>query len=374
MKKLNLALIFGGRSAEHEVSIVSALQLYPWINKDKYQIYLIYLDSQNQAYLCPFLKGKNYRDFIKNTLKKGKRVEFSRQGIYLSSLLRKKKVLLDVALLVLHGAYGEDGKLQGMLDFLEIPYTGSGVLGSVLGMDKVIMKKIFAELNLPLTAYQWFWQEDFQNNMPDIIGQLEKKLGYPMFVKPASAGSSIGVNRAENRKKLIKAIKSAIQFDNKILVEQEVKGAIDINCSALGGLQPEVSVCEQPLTEKNFLSFEDKYLKGGKTKGMVGLSRIMPAPIPDEKAEEIQKITKKVFRELNCWGIARIDFLYQKKTGKVFVNEINTIPGSLAYYFWKVNGIEPGELIDRLVELALEKMARAKKLNYRFQSPILDQK
>jgi len=274
----------------------------------------------------------------------------------------------------MHGAFGEDGRIQGMLDFLGIPYTGSGVLGSAIGMDKVLTKDILVRLGYKVTPYFWFFSDDFKNVSKEILSRIEGKLKYPLFVKPACAGSSIGVTKAESKQTLTSAIKKIINLDQKILVEEEIKDAVDINCAVLGGLKPLVSVCEQPLSEDGFLSFSEKYLKGGKKQGMAGLARIVPAPIPEKASKKIQEIAKDFFKEIGGWGMARMDFLYQRKTGKIYPNEINTIPGSLAYYLWQASGINPSDLIDRMIDLSLERNKIESSQDFVHQSRILDQK
>jgi len=373
MKKINLGVIFGAKSAEHEVSIVTTFQAWEWINREKYNPYLIYISPDNQGFLCPELKKSDYNTFIKKVLEKNRKVSFVPSGIKLEGLW-EKKIKIDAALLLMHGAYGEDGRIQGMLDFLGIPYTGSGVLGSALGMDKVAMKDVFCKLKLPVVNYLWFWDKEFRKNEKEIILEIEKKLGYPVFVKPARGGSSIGVTKVERRKDLKEAIKKTSCFDHKILVEEGIEGGVDINCAVMGGYEPVVSVCEQPISEDKFLSFKEKYLKGGKAKGMAGLSRIIPAPIPPKIAEEIRDMTKVIFKELDCWGMARMDFLYQPKKKKFFPNEINTIPGSLAFYLWEASGIKPSQLIDKMISLAFERKREIEKLTYTFKSKILSQK
>lgn len=374
MMKINLAIIFGGKSLEREVSMVTTLQAWEWFDLEKYNPYLIYLDPNNEAFLCLNPKKGSLRQFIEKTLNSNRKVEFVRKGFKVKKGLFEKKIEIDVAFLSMHGAYGEDGRFQGMLDFFGIPYTDSGVLGSALGMDKVLMKKIFQQMDLTVTPYEWFFSEEFSGKQKEILKRIDKNLKYPLFVKPANAGSSIGVTKAKSKEDLLRAIEKAMVIDSKILVEQGVEGAVDINCSIMGGYDPEVSVCEQPLSEDELLTFKEKYLKGGKTKGMAGLSRIIPAPIPDKIASEIQKTAKSVFREFNCWGVIRMDFLYQKKTGKVFSNEINTIPGSHAYYFWQSMGIRPNELVDKMIKLALDRQKILDKQSFVFKSGILDQK
>ncbi len=373
-KLLNLAVIFGGKSPEHEVSIVTTFQVWPWIDKQKYKCFLIYLDYENQAFLCPPIKKQNPQKFIEKVLKEKRLVTFIHKGIKIKQVLFSKKISLDAALLLNHGGSGEKGELQGLLDFLGIPYTGSGVLESALSMDKIITKNLFNKMGLKTIPFDWFYSQEFKKDQKQLLKKIESQFKYPIFVKPASSGSSIGINKVYNRKELIKAINLALKFDYKILIEKSLEGAVDINCAVIGGHKPITSVCEQPIIEDKFLSFKEKYLKGGKNKGMAGLSRIIPAPLPEKITKEIQKIAKTIFKELVGWGMARIDFLYQKKTRQIYPNEINTIPGSLAFYLWQASGIKPDQLIDKMIELALERQKNLDKLKYYFRSEILAQK
>lgn len=372
MAKLNLAVIFGGKSPEHEVSIITGFQAATWVDTSRYEPYLIYLDPSNRPHLCPTPQNNDYRSAVEKALAQGL-LEFVDEGIVSRGLLGKR-IKIDIAVLATHGGCGENGQLQGLLEYYRIPYTGSSVLGSSLGMDKVIMKQQFTQAGLKTVPYDWFYTSDWQFDPKGVTTRLEKKLGYPLYVKPARSGSSLGISNVKKRAELTEAIKKAALYDNKIVAEKEVNGAVDINCAILGGHQLTVSLCEQPIKEDEFLSFEEKYLKGGKTKGMAGLNRIIPAPIPDKTAEEIQTMATTIFKTLDCWGNVRLDFLYQKKTGRVYPGEINTIPGSLAYYLWKASGIEPPELLQRMIDLAFERQKESEQLSYTFTSTILDQK
>lgn len=373
MVKKNLAIIFGAKSPEHEVSIVSFSQALDWVDKQKYNPIIIYLDqSQNQPYLCSWPKKKDISAFIKKVLKNNKKIDFVNKGILVNKFIGQKKINIDVALLIMHGSYGEDGRLQGLLDFYDIPYTGSGVLGSITGMDKVATKQILISAGMSVAPYIWFFYEEFKNDSKNIVKTIKKELKYPIFVKPARAGSSVGISKVEKEKDLKRAVKKASQFDFKIVVEQGIQNAVDINCAVMGGIKPIASVCEQPISEDKFLSFREKYLKGGKTKGMAGLSRVVPAPISDKISKKIQMISKLIFRELGCWGMGRIDFLYQEKGNKIYANEINTIPGSLSYYLWEASGINPRELINRMIDLGLKRNKFINNLKYNFKTKILE--
>ncbi len=373
-KQLNLAVVFGGKSSEHEVSIVTAFQVWSWINQQKFKCYLIYLDQQNNSFLCPLLQGDEPQKFIKKVLRQKINVNFVKGGIEFKQGLLKKHVDLGAALLLTHGGSGENGELQGLLDFFDIPYTGSDVLGSGLSMDKVLTKDLLVRCGFRVAPYLSFYGYEFKNKPKVIISRIEKKIKYPVFIKPARGGSSIGISKVDNKNELTKAINLALLYDFKILVEKSIEGAVDINCAALGGNRLIVSVCEQPISEDKFLSFKEKYLKGGKSKGMAGLARIIPAPIPEKISEEIRQMTQIIFPRIVGWGMARVDFLYQKKTGKIYPNEINTIPGSLAFYLWEASGIKRSELVEKMIILAKERKRATNKLKFSFESEILSQK
>lgn len=373
MNKQNIAIIFGGKSLEHEVSIVTAIQVSKWLDKEKYNPYLIYVDKNNQSFLCPNLKENSFQDFIEETLREDKKLDFVNGGFRLIKSFVNKKVSLDAAILAFHGGLGENGGFQGMMEFLGIPYSHCGVMGSALGMDKATTKMLFNQMGLSVAPGEWFFADEYRQKPDEILEKITKKLKYPVFVKPVGGGSTIGVLKVENLKKLKEGIEKTMEIDSKILVEQGIEEAIDINCSVKGGYFPVASACEQPIKEGEILTFEDKYLKGGKSKGMAGLCRIFPASIPEEVSAKIQEISKAIFREFGCWGVIRIDYLYQKKTGKIYANELNTIPGSFAFYFWQHEGISPTKLVDELIELALSRKKETERLSTNYESKILDQ-
>jgi len=374
MKKIKLGIIFGSKSTEHDVSIITTIQAYSWINPKKYDPILIYLNHQNQPYLAPLPKNQDYQSFIKKTLNNNIKVEFVNNGIKFKKSWKTTTIKIDVALLIMHGTYGEDGKIQGMLDFYEIPYTGSGVLGSALGMDKVAMKDIFVKLHFPTRPYVWFWMEEYTSSPQLTIKMVNKKLKYPVFVKPANGGSSIGLYKVLSPNKLKEAIVNAGKYDNKILIEEAIDEALDINCAVIGGYNPIASLCDQLIIKDKFFTFGEKYLKGGKSKGMANAGRIIPAPIPESSTKKIQEMAITAFKELGCWGAVRMDFLYQQKTKKAFPGEINTIPGSFAFYLWEASGLKKDKLIDKMVDLALLRHKEERRLDRSFKSPILDQK
>jgi D-alanine-D-alanine ligase len=386
MKKVGV--IFGGVTCEHDVSIVTGIQLIENIDKSKYEVYPIYIHSDGEWYVGnKLLDQKIYKDFdsVKNTLDKGY-IAPTKPGIIMPAkgLFSKESFIkLDVVIPAMHGMNGENGSLQGLLDLADLPYTSSGVLGAAVGMDKIMMKKVFDAFNIPNLTYTHFLRGEWEASNDAIIKKVESKLRYPMFVKPANLGSSIGISKATNREKLIEAINVAVAYDERIIVENGVEDLKEVNCSALGrGEKVEVSVCEQPVSWKEFLTFDEKYLRNGGKKGgaknsgeaggMENMTRKVPADITPEQTAEVKRLTAEVFTALNSKGVVRIDFIIDNSDGKVYVNEINTIPGSFAFYLWEHDNIKYPELIDRLIAIAEEEHAEKKKNTYTYNSNIIE--
>ncbi len=394
----NLGVIFGGLTCEHDVSIVSGLQLIENVNKSKYTVIPIYIHSDGIWYTGEKLLDANiYKNFDanKNDLKEAI-ISPSRDGlvVYEKGIFAKEKFLkLDVVIPSMHGMNGEDGTLQGLLELANIPYSSSGVLGASVGMDKILMKKVFEAYDLPVLPYTYFIREEWEKDREIVLEKIESALEYPVFVKPSNLGSSIGITKAKDREGLIHAIEVAVSYDSRIVVEKGVSNLKEINCSALG-YQDDVktSCCEEPVSWQEFLTFEDKYLRGAKSsKGtktvpakvaqmpvagskqgsMANMDRRIPAQIPDEQTQQIKEYTVKAFKALNSKGVVRIDYIIDLDTNKVFINEINTIPGSFAFYLWKHDGMEYSELIDRLVEIAEKAHDDKVKNNYTFNSNII---
>ncbi|HBM79702.1 MAG TPA: D-alanine--D-alanine ligase, partial [Clostridiaceae bacterium] len=284
-----------------------------------------------------------------------------------------ESIKVDVAFPALHGMHGEDGTMQGLFELANIPYVGSAVTGSAVGMDKIIMKDIFKANGIPIVNYTWFLRKDYEGDRESVLNKVEGKVKYPMFVKPANLGSSIGISKAKDRAGLVDAIEIAIRYDRKIIVEEGVLDPVEINCSCLG-MDDEVltSVCEMPVSWEEFLSFDDKYMRQGSSKGMKSASRKIPAPIPKEKSEEIKKLSAEVFKALDCSGVSRIDFLMEKSSLKVYVNEINTIPGSFAFYLWEPLGISFKDLTDRLIQYSLKRYDEMNENIYTYDTKLLE--
>jgi D-alanine-D-alanine ligase len=373
-----VGVIFGGRSVEHDVSIVTACQIMENMNREKFEPVPIYISKEGEWFTGESLSKID--TFSKRDFLHEKRMFLSplygcrellshpsERGLFKKRLREE----IDVAFPAIHGTNGEDGTLQGLLELADIPYTGSGVLGSAVGMDKALMKWIFTGAGLPVLDYYWFFRNKWENEPEKILNEIEAKLSWPLFVKPANLGSSIGISRATNRDELQYAIDVAGHYDRKILVEQGIENPTEINCAVLGmeeDLTP--SVCEQPLSLEEFLSFEDKYMRGGKAKGMSGQSRKIPAPISDELTETIQGLAMRVFSAIDARGVARVDFLLDSDK-KPYINEINTLPGSISFYLWEAKGIKFSELIERLIDLAYRVHKEKSTQIYTFDSSIL---
>lgn len=387
MKKVGV--IFGGVSCEHDVSIVTGLQLIENIDQSKYEVIPIYIHSDGEWYVGKeLLNYPLYRDFEakKASLKKGvilpNKPELMMEG---SGLFGKPSYIkLDVVIPAMHGMNGEDGTLQGLLELSGIPYTSSGVLGASVGMDKILMKKVFEANQIPVLPYTYFLRKEWLESKDAVLAQIEEVIEYPMFVKPSNLGSSIGISKAKDREGLINAIEIAISYDERIVVEHGVEDLTEVNCSALGRADDiRVSVCEQPLNWAEFLTFEDKYLHGSKSSktggtkgggakgGMSTMTTKVPANISEEQTRQVKEYTKQAFKALNSKGVSRIDFIVDNADGKVYVNEINTIPGSFSFYLWNYqNQMSYTQLIDEIIRIAEEEHAEKLKNTYTYQSEI----
>lgn len=365
--KIKVAVVFGSRSVEHEVSIVTAMQVFENINREKYDVIPVYIDKMGRWLVDEKLgKIESFKDL---KLKGISAPEYVFEASPSSKALSPKsalkffnKISADIYFPVIHGTYGEDGTIQGLFEMADVPYVGSGVTGSAVGMDKIIQKSVFKDNDIPIVKYVWFLKNEWQNDKIRIIKHIEETLGYPVFVKPANLGSSVAINKAGGLKELESAIEIASGFDRRIIVEEGKEGIIEINCSVLGNNELRASVCEQPIKGERMLSYEDKYLKGGKTKpfdtaqgkGMAGLSRLIPAPISEELTGKIQEMAMRAFKAVDAAGVARVDFMVKPDTGDFWITEINTLPGSLSFYLWEKSGILFINLLDKLIELGFE--------------------
>lgn len=364
--KTNVTVFFGGRSVEHEISVISALQAINAFDADKYNIVPIYISKQGRWYTgANLLDLKNYRDLNKLVAEAEEvfmRPEYGDYNLYKAhtGLFSKKNPVvaeLHVAIPVLHGTNGEDGIFEGLLETIGIPFAGCNTLSSANGMDKITMKMILRAEGIPVVDYVWFTDNEWNSGKDRIIEKIENKLGYPVIVKPANLGSSVGIGTAVGRSELLDKINNAEKFSQRIIVEHMVEQLQEINCSVLGDADDhQSSVCEEPIKSGKFLSYEDKYMGGTKTnQGMQASEKRIPADLTPEMTEKIRTMAGETFRVLSCHGVSRVDVMIDRKDNSVYVNEINTIPGSLSFYLWEATGISFTQLMDKLVALALKR-------------------
>ena len=361
--KTRIGVFFGGRSTEHEISVISANQAMAAIDRDKYEVIPVYITKQGKWYTGPLLTDvKNYRNT--DTLLKGSTEVYMRPvygdfnlykanpgGMFAS---KAPAATLDVAIPVLHGSNGEDGTFEGVIG---LPYAGCGVLASANGMDKITMKMILAANGIPVVDYVWFTDKQWFTQRDTIIGNIEERIGYPVIVKPANLGSSVGIGRADNRDQLMERIEDAERYSTRLIVEKLVENLQEINCSVLGDADNyETSVLEEPIKSGEILSYTDKYMGGSKdNRGMHAAQKRIPAELPASETERIRFLAGETFRVLGCHGVSRVDVMVDSATRQIYVNEINTIPGSLSFYLWEACGMSFSELMDRLVHLALKR-------------------
>ena len=375
---IELGVVFGSRAAEHDVSVISGLQILENADKSKYHSFPIYISRSGEWFVGEPLRDiKTYCSFDPN--QKGLTKVFmpaepGHNALYSfgSGLFGKtqKVANLDCAILAMHGMHGEDGTLQGLFELADVPYSSCGLVGSAVGMDKIVMKALFQSMGLPTLPSIYCYRAEWQQDSEAVIERAEKELGYPMFVKPANLGSSIGIGKAVDRDKLQHAIDVAASFDRRIIIERAVDKPVEINCACMG-FEGEVipSLCEQPAGWDEFLSFEDKYTRGG-GKGMKSLARQVPAPISDELTKRIQGYTSDIFRMLECKGVVRVDYILENDIA--YVNEINTIPGSFAFYLYEPMGIPFSALVDKLVLYAQRGLAQKRESSFAYSSEILN--
>lgn len=357
--KTVVGVFFGGRSTEHEISVISANQAMAAMNPDKYEIIPIYVSKEGRWYTGRELTTlSNYRhpeEMLKKCIEVYMRPVYGDFNLYsVKKPMFGKDVVatLDVAIPVFHGTNVEDGKFEGVLETIGIPYAGCNTLASANGMDKITMKMILRADGIPVVDYVWMTDRQWTADRDAMIRKVEDTLGYPVIVKPADLGSSIGIGVAHDREQLISRLDDAARFSRRLIVEHMVTALREINCSVLGDVDEyETSVLEEPIKAEEILSYGDKYMGGG----MHAAQKRIPAELPDDQAAECRRLAGETFRVLSCHGVSRVDLIIDDDLGKVYVNEINTIPGSLSYYLWEAAGLPFDQLMDRLVKLALKR-------------------
>lgn len=366
-KKIKVGVIFGGRSGEHEVSLVSAESVMNALDKKKYDVVPIGITKRGEWVAG---KSKLLELFKQGKIKKGSRLP--------PEILTK----VDVVFPVLHGTYGEDGTIQGLFEMLNIPYVGAGVLGSSVGMDKVVQKQLCEQAKLPIVKYIWFNAGDIlrrpsgvdkispykatreRRSLIHVLRHIEKSLKYPYFIKPANMGSSVGISKTKNRRELIVGINLAARYDSKILVEQAVPNVREIECSVLGNDEPVASLPGEIISSGEFYDYDAKYIDGRSRS-------IIPAKLSSKMIVAVRELARRVFLITNCSGMARVDFLLDNKRRKIYVNEINTIPGftSISMYpkLWEASGLSYPNLLDALINLAIQRFKEKQKLQLAYE-------
>lgn len=381
--KIKVGVFFGGKSVEHEVSIITAIQAIENIDKEKYEIIPIYIAKDNKMYTGNLIGDiKQYKD-IKNLLQKSIQVTLIQKDDKVCLLRSDKKFYenaiynsIDIAFPIVHGTNVEDGTLQGYLKMFNIPYVGCDVISSAVGMDKYVCKCLLKENNIPVLDCKCYTTKDYNDSLENIIKEIEQDIEYPVIVKPVNLGSSVGIEVANNKDELEEAIENAFTYSKKILVERAIKNLKEVNCSVLGDYEEMMaSECEEPVKTDEILSFSDKYLSSAKTKGTktsmnAGVLKL-PANITKEQKEIIQNLALKTFKVLGCSGVIRIDFMIDQDVDKIYVNEVNTIPGSLSFHLWRATDLDYISLLNRLIDLSLKRAREEENTTYSFDSNIL---
>ena len=352
MKKLRVGVIYGGRSGEHEVSVASAASIFRHLDATKYEPVPIRIEKTGRWTL-----GGRVPQALSAAAVLEQRSSEALQIVEPSAAVAVTGV--DVVFPVLHGPYGEDGTVQGLLELANVPYVGAGVLGSAAGMDKAVMKTLFAASDLPIVAHLVALRREWERSSGDLTQRVAATLGFPVFVKPANLGSSVGISKARNESEFAEAIELALQFDRKIVIEAGVADAREIECAVLGNDEPKASTVGEILPSREFYDYEAKYLDKGS-------ELLIPAPLTAHHTAEIQRLAIQAFRAVEGAGMARVDFLMSRTTEQIYVNEVNTIPGftTISMYpkLWEASGLSYSALIDRLIELALERHAEKQRL------------
>ncbi|MCH2693278.1 MAG: D-alanine--D-alanine ligase [Acidobacteriia bacterium] len=353
-EKITVGLLFGGKSSEHEVSLQSAASILTAIDQNKYNLVLVGITKEGQWRSDPNFSSGQLSEILDKGIPVFLASNFEGSGHLIqfdpSSDWVGKKIKIDVFFPVLHGPFGEDGKIQGLFEMANVPYVGAGVLSSAIAIDKCMTKTLFQQAGLPTVPFISMHLEKWNQDQKEIEKKIAETFGYPCFVKPANLGSSIGISRVTRSENLLRALDLATQFDNKILIEKAIE-AREIECSVLGNSNPQVSIPGEIITISDFYDYQSKYLNDN-------TQLVIPAPLETDKVKQIQDFSKRSFQLIDCRGMARVDFFIEKLTNKLYLNEINTIPGftpiSMYPKLWEESGVTYSRLIDKLIELAIE--------------------
>ncbi len=364
--RIRVGVIFGGRSGEHEVSLVSAASVMDALDPSRYQVVPIGISREGRWLSSPrVLQLLRDRAGLENETECVLVPEPGRQGLMVVAGGGDPVTPLDVVFPLIHGTFGEDGTLQGLLELADIPYVGAGVLGSAAGMDKIIQKQLFAQAGLRVPKYTWALSSHCNANTRKTVTNVERSLRYPVFVKPANTGSSVGIVKAHNREELLAGISTAAAYDRKVLFEQGIRNAREIECGVLGNDDPLVSAPGEIIPSNEFYDYDAKYVDGKS-------EAIIPARLPRHTVTQVQRMARTAYQAIDCAGMARADFFVGRKSGTVYINELNTIPGftSISMYpkLWQASGMSFSALLDRLITLALDRQTQKNGLR-RFYDP-----
>ncbi len=391
--KTKVGVFFGGKTTEHEISVISAIQAIGYIDREKYDVIPVYISKNNEFYVgekigdisaytnIPALLKESQRVIMVNDEGKAKLIKYP-QKMFGKSLYD----YIDIAFPIVHGTNVEDGTLQGFLQMMGVPYVGCDVLSSAVGMDKYVMKTVLKDNGIPVLDCKCYTSNQYDDNVDKLIEEIEKEIGYPVIVKPVNLGSSIGISKADDRNELYDSLETAFAYATKVLIERAVQNLKEINCSVLGDYSSaEASECEEPVSSDKILTFAEKYIgdgssKGAKggvksspsgSKGMATLKRKIPAEITPEQRDTVRKMAVDAFKVLGCSGVSRIDFMMDTATGEIWLNEINTIPGSLSFYLWEPIGVKYTELLNKMISLSLKREREQENITFSFDSNVL---
>lgn len=373
-----IGVFFGSRSPEHDVSILTGQLIISGLKKCGYNVIPVYIDKKGRWYSDARLSSIKF--FTQNQTDLDKKLEafnidFNKSSgkIVKQSGFLKSNAVFDIAFPAFHGQNGEDGTFQGLCEMLNVPYVGCDVTSSALTMDKVLTKMLYKANNIPTVDFVYFNLNEWRISKKHVLEKI-KLLNLPVIIKPARLGSSIGISKAKNQKELEFGIEVALHFDEKVIVEKAIENLMDVTCCVIGNDDPTPSLLQESVFESGFFSYEDKYLKGGGAQtGNATQSIIIPARLDKKIAKEIQDAAVAAYKILGCSGIARVDFLYDKKVKKWYANEVNTLPGTLYHHLWKKSGVPFEELLKKLIGFAEEKYQKKKQITYTFNSNILTQ-
>lgn len=382
--KPTIGVFFGSQSPEHDVSIITGELVIAELKKLGYTVMPVYIGKTGEWYISDSvgslkfftasdvtaeLTKNNFHKFYLDLEQSHGKLVFKRKG------LAGREVVVNLAFPALHGSFGEDGTIQGLFEMFNVPYVGCDVATSAITMDKVMTKLLYQSFNIPTTKFVYFSKNDWVANRDQVIQKIEE-LNWPVFVKPARLGSSIGIAKVTQQKRaeLADKIEVALFYDSKILVEEGVEPVMDITCCLLGGQEPQVSLLQESVFASDLFDFDEKYLKdGGAQLGQANRGVVIPARLPQSTTNAIRVAAVDIFKKFGCYGIARVDFLYNKTSGKCWANEVNPLPGTLYHHLWKASGVELKEVIQNLLTLAEERQAEKQKVTFTFPSNLLKQ-